>query len=253
MKIFDIAHHSSTEFLISDLALATHSIPSFTVTSPTLLASIFQSHKFKTIITSAEFFPILKISYESGKCGIQTIVVVGDLEAEAATRAAWSGVNVFNFADVEALGAKMETVISPSPSLLHVFFGSSNSRLTPDGVGPKDVFTVSFFEMEPGRVQEAHLSHQNITAGVVAIRALLPTSNGLSSLDTIASSHSLSTAFGRIVAYSALLEGANFATFDSTRMFNEAGGRACFTIALHSGRLSSSQQFQKMKWRMSCQ
>ena len=52
-----------------------------------------------------------------------------------------------------------------------------------------------------------------------AIRALFPPSIALSTLDTIVSGHSLSTPFGRAVAYTALYEGACFATYDSTRTY----------------------------------
>ncbi len=62
------------------------------------------------------------------------------------------------------------------------------------------------------------LTHENLTAGVTATRALLPLSGAISPLDTIASSHSLSSAFGRAVAYTAVYEGTNFATFASTKL-----------------------------------
>jgi long-chain acyl-CoA synthetase len=68
-------------------------------------------------------------------------------------------------------------------------------------------------------MQAAHFTHQNITAGVTAIRALLPPASHLSALDTIISAHSLSTAFGRSVAYTALYEGTSFATLESSRLF----------------------------------
>jgi long-chain acyl-CoA synthetase len=92
-------------------------------------------------------------------------------------------------------------------------------------VGPDDVFTVSFYASETGQLQGAHLTHANFTAGVAATRALLTVSNGISSLDTIASSHSLSTSFGRAIAYTAIFEGSSFATLDSTKLFHiEDGG-----------------------------
>ena len=60
-------------------------------------------------------------------------------------------------------------------------------------------------------------THSHCTSGVTAIRALFPPPIALSTLDTILSDHSLSTPFGRAVAYTALYEGACFATGDSTR------------------------------------
>jgi acyl-CoA synthetase (AMP-forming)/AMP-acid ligase II len=90
--------------------------------------------------------------------------------------------------------------------------------------GPDDVFTVSFFASDTGQLQGAHLTHANITAGIAAIRAVLPLSKGIGSLDTIASAHSLSTSFGRAVAYTAILEGSSFATLDSTKLFHIEDG-----------------------------
>jgi len=78
---------------------------------------------------------------------------------------------------------------------------------------------VSFFESETGHLQGAQLTHQNMTAGTAAIRALLPPSHALSSLDTIVSAHSLGTAFGRAVAYSAIFEGTSFGTLESSKLF----------------------------------
>jgi long-chain acyl-CoA synthetase len=85
------------------------------------------------------------------------------------------------------------------------------------------VFTVSFYRDANDQVRAAHLTHQNITAGVAAIRALLPPSAPLSALDTIISAHPLITAFGRTVAYTALYEGTSFATLESSKLFRSTG------------------------------
>lgn len=63
-------------------------------------------------------------------------------------------------------------------------------------------------------------THANFTSGITAIRALFPPSVALSTLDTIVSGHSLSTPFGRAVAYTALYECASFATLDSTKIYD---------------------------------
>jgi long-chain acyl-CoA synthetase len=68
------------------------------------------------------------------------------------------------------------------------------------------------------------LTHQNFTAGVAATRSLVPVSNALSPLDTIVSAHSLSTPYGRTIAYTALFEGTNFATLQSTKLFHAEEG-----------------------------
>lgn len=41
----------------------------------------------------------------------------------------------------------------------------------------------------------------------------------LSSLDTIVSSHSMGGAYGRSIAYTAIFEGASFATTESSKLF----------------------------------
>jgi long-chain acyl-CoA synthetase len=87
------------------------------------------------------------------------------------------------------------------------------------GLGPDDVFTVSYYRDHKNEMQAVQLTHQNITAGVTAVRALLPVSTPLSALDTIISAHSLSTAFGRAIAYTALYEGTSFATMESSKLF----------------------------------
>ena len=69
-------------------------------------------------------------------------------------------------------------------------------------------------------MRAVRFTHENMTSGVAAIRALPPPALGLSSLDTIVSSHSLSMPYGRVIAYAALYENANFATLDSSRMYD---------------------------------
>lgn len=78
-----------------------------------------------------------------------------------------------------------------------------------------------------------HLTHQNITAGVTAIRALLPPNAPLSALDTIISAHSLSTAFGRTIAYTALYDGTSFATLESSKVFELGNGTVFDSFLLH--------------------
>jgi acyl-CoA synthetase (AMP-forming)/AMP-acid ligase II len=85
---------------------------------------------------------------------------------------------------------------------------------------PSDVFTVSFFESHPGHLQGAQFTHENMTAGVAATRALLPLSHALSSLDTIISAHSLSTPYGRAIGYTAIFEGTSFATLASSKLYH---------------------------------
>ena len=71
-----------------------------------------------------------------------------------------------------------------------------------------------------------HFTHENITAGVAAVRAVLPLSNLLSSLDTVISAFPLSSPYGRAIAYTALFEAASFATVKSTGIFVTADGES---------------------------
>jgi len=84
---------------------------------------------------------------------------------------------------------------------------------------PSDVFTVSYFTDINGQIQGTQLTHQNVTSGVAAVHSLFPVSALLSSLDTILSSHSLGSAYGRAIAYTAIFEGTSFATCNSSKLF----------------------------------
>ena len=85
-------------------------------------------------------------------------------------------------------------------------------------IDPQDIVTVTFHTNAAGELQGTQLTHENFTAGVAATRNLVPLSNAISSLDTIVSAYSLSTSYGRAVAYTAIYEGTSFATLDSTRL-----------------------------------
>jgi len=191
--------NDAIEFLISDLALASHSIASFTLASLSLLASVLESHPPSAIITEAKFVPhLLELIHDSNEGGHHKIIVVGSDQLSAKLLGA---VQLYKWNDIESQGAKAAPVELSSPA-------------------PQDAFTVSFFSSPSGEVQGTLLTHENLTAGVASTRSLLPLSGVLSPLDTIVSGHSLSTAYGRAVVYTALYEGTNFATLDSTKLFD---------------------------------
>ena len=82
------------------------------------------------------------------------------------------------------------------------------------------VFTLAFSRTPSGAgLQVVQFTQQNLTAGVAATRALLPVSFPLTPLDTIVSAFSLSTPYGRAIAYTAIYEGTSFATLNSARIF----------------------------------
>ncbi|KAJ7752042.1 hypothetical protein B0H16DRAFT_1547206 [Mycena metata] len=194
--------NDSIEFLISDLALASHSIPSFTLSASNLLSPVLESHPPSAIITHASMLTqILELIYDAGEASRNhTIIVVGEPSPQAMASVA-SKVKVLKWEDVEREGVRVEKIISPLPK-------------------PSDVFTISFYSSESGHIQGAQITHENITAGVAAVRALLPLSHAFSPLDTVVSAHSLGTAYGRAIAYTALFEGTSFATLESSKLFH---------------------------------
>ncbi|KAJ3781903.1 hypothetical protein GGU10DRAFT_93356 [Lentinula aff. detonsa] len=189
------------EFLIADLALSSHSIPSMTLAASNLLSPVLDTHPPSAIITHAEFLPtLLELIYDAGEEGRHhTIVVVGEPSSRVMASVA-SKVKVLLWTDVEREGFKVPKIMSPLPK-------------------PSDVFSVSFFADSDGHVQGTQITHTNITAGVAAIHALFPVSALLSSLDTIVSSHSLGGTYGRAIAYVAIFEGTSFATTESSKLF----------------------------------
>ncbi|KAF7295099.1 Acetyl-CoA synthetase [Mycena indigotica] len=195
--------NDSIEFIIADLALASHSIPSFTLSASNLLSPVLESHPPSAIIThSFMLSQVLELIYDAGETNRNhTIIVVGEPSAQAMATVA-SRVKVLKWADVEREGVRVEKIISPLPK-------------------PSDVFTLSFFSTESGQIQSAQLTHENFTAGVAAVRALLPLSHAFSQLDTVVSAHSLGSAYGRAIAYTALFEGTSFATLDGSKLFHD--------------------------------
>ncbi|KAF5391337.1 hypothetical protein D9757_002044 [Collybiopsis confluens] len=188
------------EFLITDLALSSHSIPSMTLTATNLLSPVLDTHPPSAIITHADFLPtLLELIYDAGEGKHHTLIVVGEPSTRILASVA-SNVKVLVWADVEREGFKVEKIMSPLPK-------------------PSDVFTVSYFSDSNGQIQGTQLTHQNLTSGVAGVHSLFPVSALLSSLDTIVSSHSLGSAYGRAIAYTAIFEGASFATCESSKLF----------------------------------
>ncbi|KAJ8475403.1 hypothetical protein ONZ51_g6581 [Trametes cubensis] len=186
------------EFVIADLALASHSIPSFTLSSLSLLSPVLDSHPPSAIITQASLLPqLLEHIYDSNESNHHTIVVVGDIDSLNLPRL--NNVKIMRWEDLERQGTSIEKVTLPTPD-------------------PNDVFTVAFYKTPSGALEGVQLTHQNLTAGVAATRALMPPSSPISPLDTIVSAHPLSSPYGRAIAYTALFEGTSFATVDSTKL-----------------------------------
>ncbi|EIW85235.1 hypothetical protein CONPUDRAFT_135048 [Coniophora puteana RWD-64-598 SS2] len=190
------------EFLVADLALAKHSIASFTLSSPKLLSQVLESHPPSAIITDSSFLPhVLELIYDSNEHQHHTVIVTGELTSAVAKSA--RSARIIAWTEVEAAGSKDKVDTAPP--------------------APSDVFTVSFSETASGSLEGIQFTHENFTAAVAAVRTLFPPSNSLSPLDTICSAHSLSTPFGRSIAYTALYESTSFATLSSTKLFQIEG------------------------------
>ncbi|EIN07825.1 acetyl-CoA synthetase-like protein [Punctularia strigosozonata HHB-11173 SS5] len=195
--------NDSLEFILADLALASHAIPSFTLSSLALLSPVLDLHSPSAIITHAAFLPqLLELLCDARAQGeAHTVIALGTLPATLDLQRA-PNVTVLSWSDVESAGVKASDKVAPST------------------VGPEDVFTVSFYSTPSGAVRSAHFTHQNITAGVAATRALLPPNALLSALDTVLSAHALSSGIGRALAYTAIYEGTSFATLASTALIS---------------------------------
>ena len=106
------------EFLVADLALASHSIQSITLAEARLLAPVLEAHQPDAIITHAFLLPqLLELIYEAADARNveHTIVVVGEPTAAAMASVA-SNVKVLRFADLEREGTKVEKRLSTLPS-----------------------------------------------------------------------------------------------------------------------------------------
>lgn len=116
------------EFIIADLALASHSILSYTLSSSTLLSAVLESHPPSAIITHAFLLPqILELIYDQDQTSNHTIVVVGEPSAQAMASVA-SRVKVLQFLDVEREGMKVPKAISSVPISTYPSYLLLNSR-----------------------------------------------------------------------------------------------------------------------------
>lgn len=101
------------EFAIADLALSSHSIPSFTLTSISLLSPVLESHPPSAIITHADLLPsLLELVYDTHEGSHHTIIVVGEPNNKVIQGLP---VRVLKFEDLEREGALLEAVPPTAP------------------------------------------------------------------------------------------------------------------------------------------
>ncbi|THH08197.1 hypothetical protein EW145_g2865 [Phellinidium pouzarii] len=191
------------EFVIADFALASQAIPSFTISSLTLLSSFLDTHPPTAIILHVHSLShVLEQIAENSEYVHHTLILVG--EGDLPHFVEKLPLKILWLADLERKGAKGEAIQALS-------------------LEPEDIFSVSCYPGPNDELKATQLTHQNLTAGVAATRALFPLSGAIAPSDSIVSSHSLSTPFGRAVAYTALYEGCHFSTSDSTAVFAKDG------------------------------
>ena len=188
-----------------------------------LLSTVLENHPPSAIITEAEFLPqLLELIYDSHESSHHTVIVVG--EPAKKYDHGLNQIKVVQFAELERQGSQMDPIASVSPGAHEISGWGPATAHTARDIDPLQIFTVSFYQTLAGELRGAQFTHESITAGVTAIRSLMPSSGPLSSLDTVVSAHSLSSAYGRAVAYTALFEGANFATLASSKIVGTENG-----------------------------
>lgn len=189
------------EFVITDLALSEQSIASITLSSPKLLARVLEMHPPDAIVTDKTFLPHVSQAARDARNNHKLIVV-------------------------DFLPPQFSETVRVMYSWQEVEFLGKVPQTPKNAPQPGSAYTVSFFETPSGGMRCVQLSHENFTSGVTAIKALFPAAINLSTLDTIVSSHSLSTPYGRAIAYAALFEGASFATLPSTSVYRDGDAPA---------------------------
>ncbi len=106
------------EFIITDFALAAHSITSVTLTSQELLKQVLETQQFSAIIATADIVPrVLEHIYASGtNSKAHTIVIAGEISPQVSASIA-SNIQVLKFSEVEREGVKVEKVLSQVPGM----------------------------------------------------------------------------------------------------------------------------------------
>ncbi|KAF8320094.1 acetyl-CoA synthetase-like protein [Clavulina sp. PMI_390] len=187
----------SFEWLLIDLALASIGAASIAPTRLSLLSPILeQNHPADVIFTDVALLEmILEQVAELGNHF--PIVIVGPGASQKAEASRNTGFNVMAFEELEAVGKEVDepTTVERKPDR-HM--------------------TTSFYDEVDGVPVGVRLTHENLTAGPTSIRSFFTLTTPLAPSSTILSAFPLASAFGRAIAYTAVFEGCNFATLDST-------------------------------------
>jgi long-chain acyl-CoA synthetase len=119
LPAFTVLLRSVPEFLITELALASHSIPSLTLSSSSLLSPVFESHLPSTIIVHGSLLlHTLELIYELNEYGHHFVIVVGEVDEKVISKAS-QHVKLARWADLEAQGKEAPLITSPAPGECH--------------------------------------------------------------------------------------------------------------------------------------
>ena len=108
--------HLSPEFIIADFALSSISVPSFTLSSPTLLSSVLETHPPDAIFLHSFFVPrILELLADNNELRNHKLIVIGEdpLPREVQNL----GVQVFSLSALEKHGKSAEPTDFPPPGM----------------------------------------------------------------------------------------------------------------------------------------
>jgi hypothetical protein len=114
---------STPEFVITELALASHSILSLTLSSSSLISPVLESHSPSTIIVQGSLLPhLLELIYEVNKFGQYFVIVIGETDESVISKAS-KQVRVAYWANIEAQGKAAPTITNPAPgNLISIHF-----------------------------------------------------------------------------------------------------------------------------------
>lgn len=110
---------SIPEFLITELALASHSIPSLTLSSASLLSPVLESHPPSAIIVHGSLLlHTLELIYEQNEFERHFVIVVGEVDENVLSKVS-QDVKLARWADLEAQGKEAPLITSPAPGEYH--------------------------------------------------------------------------------------------------------------------------------------
>ena len=107
------------EFIITELALASHSIPSLTLSSSSLLSPVFESHLPSAVVVHGSLLlHTLELIYEANEFGQHLVIVVGEVDENVISKAS-QHVKLVRWADLETQGKEAPLITSPAPGEYH--------------------------------------------------------------------------------------------------------------------------------------